>query len=164
MSFSKHFKFSQCLPSHCKNPAFVLYITPNESGVLHMGETVKTNVPFCYVKHTMALEEVGICTTIMTLQWTRFKQPLRWTLCHAWHASTKRRLSQQWLLFQVSSSTRENKIWMMIGRSRRRFTCRPSCVVYNAATHSMLTRWADAVLYHVSFWCVSPNVMDDIFL
>lgn len=38
-----------------------------------------------------------------------------------------------------------------------------SYVVYNAATHSMLTSWDDSILYPVSFWCVFPNVSNHEF-
>lgn len=82
------------------------------------GERGKTNVPFCYLKHTTALVCFGICTTITTWQWTCFKRPfLRWERLSCVTHLIKCTLSQQRLLFQVSSSSREARIWMTVERS-----------------------------------------------
>lgn len=99
-------------------PRFCALYHTKWTGSIEYGTRVKTNVPFCYFKYTMALVCFGVCTTIMTLQCTCFKQPSRWRVCHVWHTSTKCTLFQWRLIFQASSSTCESKIWMMIEGSR----------------------------------------------
>lgn len=82
-----------------------------------MGKTFKTNVPFCYLKYTMALACFGILHYHSDNTADVFKQPLCWGVLSCVTHLNKCTPSQQWLLFQASSSTCETSIWMMIKRS-----------------------------------------------
>lgn len=100
VSFSNHFKVSECLSIHCKKPAFVLYTTPNGTRSIQYDE----NVPFCFFKRTHDVCS-GICTTILTQQ------------CHVFQTAfelathlNKCTLFQSWLM----SPTRESKKWFIV--------------------------------------------------
>lgn len=92
---------------------------------------------------------------MMTLQCTRFKRAL--TLESVSCTTTTHYFSSDYtpgLIINLWHPRYER--WPK--RSPVRLTCCPSFVVYNAAAHGMLSRCDDAIVYCVSFWCVSPNV------
>lgn len=152
MSFSNHFKFSECLSSHCKT-LLLCFISHQMEWSVENGTRVKMNVPSCYLKYTMASICSGICTTITTLQC--LKQPSCWGVCHVWHTSTNADYFSDDSSFKPHHQpVRPRHEWWPRGHAVG-LTCCPSYVVYNAATHCMLTRCDDALLYPVSLWCVS---------
>lgn len=138
--------------------AFVLYYIPNKLGVLGTGTRVKTNVPFCY------LQTIGIGLfwhlhyhndiTMHTFQTAFMLQGLSCvTTPEQMHTiSAMTHISSLIIDLRVQDLNDVQKITLSGSR-----VC-SSCVVYNTASHSMLTRCDDAILYPVSFWRVSPNV------
>lgn len=104
---------------------------------------------------------LDICTTIPTLQRTCFKQPRGrgFVTCHTpqqMHTISEMAHISSFIINLGDHHTNDSQA---VG-----FTCCSSFVVYNAATHSMLTRCDDALLYHFDVPLQMLVIMDYIFL